>query len=334
MSATSTNNGHKFQSGISMVEILVALVISVFLLGGIVQVYLGNKTTFKFANAISEVQENGRFSLDIISQDIRQLDDWGCIGFDPDRIETHLRALTVAGYDPVLHDFEDNDAIEGTNDTGLNNSDTITIRGSKPGQINVVGPFATAGQNFIETTTTNTITNNDILLIMRCGENNINSDADIIRVTGVGVGTNSPNNRRILHNGNMALMYKNDGSVRELQTVTYSVQNGASGQPALFRAEFGVVQELIEGVEEMQILYGVDTDSDDVPNRYDNSNIVANFDNVVSVRVMLLVRSIDDFVTEAPQVFTFNGDQRVAPDRRLRQVFSTTIALRNRIGEI
>ena len=340
MSTISTINSHKHQSGISLVEILVSLVISLFLLGGIVQVYLGNKTTFKFSNAISEVQENGRFSLDIIGQDIRQLDDWGCIDFDPDRIETHLSALTVAGFKSELHDFESNEAIEGTNDAGLNNSDTITIRGSKPGQVNVVGPFATAGQNFIETTTTTTITNNDILLIMRCGENNISSDADIISVTSVGVGTNSSNNRRILHNGNMALAYRNDASVRELQTVTYSIKNGAgldpqgNAVPALFRSEFGVDQELIAGVQDMQILYGVDTDSDGLANRYDTSNIVANFGNVVSVRVMLLVRSFDNFVTEAPQVYTFNAAQRVAPDRRLYQVFSTTIALRNRIGEI
>ena len=59
------------QKGISLVEILVALVISLFLLGGIVQVYLGNKTTFKFTNALAEIQENGRFALDWMSQDLR-----------------------------------------------------------------------------------------------------------------------------------------------------------------------------------------------------------------------------------------------------------------------
>ncbi len=335
----ATNKICKFQAGISLVEILVALVISLFLLGGIVQVYLGNKTTFKFANAISEVQENGRFSLDIIGQDIRQIDDWGCIDRDPDRIETSLNAATVTGFTNDLHDFEDNDAIRGTDNTGLNNSDTITFHGSRPGQVNVVAPFATAGQNFIETTTTNTITSGDILLIMRCGANNISTDADIIRVTGVGAGTNSAANRRILHNGNMALAYGIDASVRELQTVTYSIQNGTSVDangnpvPALFRADFALDQELVEGVQDMQILYGVDTDSDNVPNRYDTS-VVANFGNVVAIRVMLLVRSTENFVTEAPQVFTYNGAQMVAPDRRLYQVFTTTIALRNRIGDV
>ena len=47
---------------------------------------------------------------------------------------------------------------------------------------------------------------------------------------------------------------------------------------------------------------------------------------------MLLVRSIDDFVAEAPQTYSFNGAQTTPADRRLRQVFTATIALRNRIG--
>ena len=72
------------QIGISLVEILVALVISLFLLGGIVQVYVGNKTTFAFTNALAEVQENGRFALDLMSQDLRLVNQWGCISFDPD----------------------------------------------------------------------------------------------------------------------------------------------------------------------------------------------------------------------------------------------------------
>ncbi len=60
----------KHQLGISMVEILIALVISLFLLGGIIQVYVGNKATYGFTNAISRIQENGRFAMDIMSQDL------------------------------------------------------------------------------------------------------------------------------------------------------------------------------------------------------------------------------------------------------------------------
>ena len=125
------------QMGISLVEILVALVISLFLLGGIVQVYIGNKATFAFTNALAEIQENGRFALDIISQDLRLTAEWGCIEFDPndtDNINNTLAAATVPGYDANFHDFTGEDGISGTNNAGLNGSDALTIRGGKPGQ--------------------------------------------------------------------------------------------------------------------------------------------------------------------------------------------------------
>ncbi len=122
--------------------------------------------------------------------------------------------------------------------------------------------------------------------------------------------------------------------VIELQTVTYSIGNGASGLPALFRQEFnGAAQELVEGVQDMQVLYGIDSDNDQFPNQYVTSNNVGpNFQNVVSIRIMLLLQSIDDFVADDPQTYTFNGATTTPADRRLRQVFTTTIALRNRIG--
>ncbi|MFZ9037307.1 MAG: PilW family protein [Gammaproteobacteria bacterium] len=42
--------------------------------------------------------------------------------------------------------------------------------------------------------------------------------------------------------------------------------------------------------------------------------------------------SEDQFFNEDNQTYTFNGNTVTAGDRRLRQVFTTTIALRNRIG--
>ena len=74
----------KLQNGISMVEILVALVISLFLLGGIVQVFIANKASYSFSNAISRIQENGRYAMDTMTQDLRGAGFNGCAVSDPD----------------------------------------------------------------------------------------------------------------------------------------------------------------------------------------------------------------------------------------------------------
>ncbi|MDJ0827971.1 MAG: PilW family protein [Rhodobacter sp.] len=326
------------QLGISLVEVLVALVISLFLLAGIVQVYTGNKQTFAFTNALAEIQENARFAMEIMSQDLRLAGEWGCIAFnsaDTTNINDTLNAGNVAGYNTDYHDFVGEESIEGENGTGLNGSDTLTIRGGKPSQTNVEGPFTTSTTQNIFTDTTNTITAGDIILVARCGANDllIAAEADILPVTSVVVGTTS-DQRRINLGANKSQQFENDAMVIELQTVDYDIQNGAGGGPALFRSEFGVAQELVEGVQDMQVLYGIDNDSDQFPNQYVTADLVTDWEEVVAVRISLLMQSIEDFVTEDPQTITFNGVTSTPGDRRIRQVFTTTVALRNRIGSM
>ena len=323
------------QSGISLVEILVSLVISLFLLGGIVQVYFGNQTSYTFANALSQVQENGRFALDTVSRDLRVSGSWGCINFDSGNTNNIGDNLPgIPGYDTDLHDFLNNPPIQGTNDTGgLGNSDTITISGSKPGQTNIVSPFSATTTQFLYSNAVGTLTANDIVLITRCGENDllIPQEADIFRVTSVGLGL-VPQHQRINHNSTLSQQYENDATIIELQSVTYSIANNPNGEPALFRSEFGNNQEVIEGILDMQVLYGIDSGNDGYANQYLTADNVIDFEDVVSVRVTLLVQSTANNVNDVQQRYTFNGIATTATDNRLYQVFSTTVALRNRIG--
>lgn len=88
-------------------------------------------------------------------------------------------------------------------------------------------------------------------------------------------------------------------------------------------------QTLIDGVEDMQIIYGVDTNSDFNADFYVSANQVPGGSEVVSVRVSLLLQS-DDLIATQPQSYRFNGATVNDPgDRRLRKVFSSTTAVRN-----
>jgi type IV pilus assembly protein PilW len=107
-------------------------------------------------------------------------------------------------------------------------------------------------------------------------------------------------------------------------------------------------QELFEGVEQMQILYGVDTDGNGSPNSYVragdaplNAANPGNWANVVSVRLSILVRTIDehgraDVANINTNTYTVNDlDGILFPkfdpvdDRRRRRVFTTTVMVRN-----
>ncbi len=343
------------QNGLSLIEILVALVISLFLLGGIIQVYLGNKATYTFSDASSRVQENGRFALDLITTDTRLAGFFGCVNVsrNSELVQNHLNTASP-NFNPNIHRFTTLPPIEVTANGGINNSDDLTIRGSKPGQANISTTLAKPGSASIQVTGRTQFRDNDIILITNCWTSDIFEANSVTTVAGVSTIThtlaapaNTPGNMELndcaaglhcLHDNsidraNLESGYTaNNSSAYSLQNVKYSIQPAASGngEPALWREENGNNQELLEGVERMIILYGVDNDGDGTPNQYLASDAVVDLDEVTSIRVFLVVRSDRDNVMDANQSYILNGVAINTPDRRLRQVFSTTIDLRNR----
>jgi len=111
-----------------------------------------------------------------------------------------------------------------------------------------------------------------------------------------------------------------------------------SGESSLFCDNTGTVGaanadiELVTGVENMQILYGEDTDGDGTANRYLDQGTVASMDNVVSVRLALLLRTRNPVASGVDtRVYNLLGTN-VGPmnDQRTRRLYTATIALRNR----
>ena len=141
-----------------------------------------------------------------------------------------------------------------------------------------------------------------------------------------------------------------NAQVYPINTVSYYVRNNPSGQPALYRKiNLNPAEELIEGIEQMQILYGsadtkgTDDTSDDSffyvtadaipPDPADPVGTPHDWSKVFSVRVSLLVVNTDD-LADKPASYTYNGEIKTPPedDRRLRKVFTSIIALRNRLS--
>jgi type IV pilus assembly protein PilW len=103
-------------------------------------------------------------------------------------------------------------------------------------------------------------------------------------------------------------------------------------------------QELIEHVQDMRILYGVDNDNNGRVDNYVLATDVTNWSRVITVRLNLLLASPPDtrVINEAQTVFfppegfdssgnLVSGIPLTFDDGRLRQVFSTTIGIRNRL---
>ena len=89
---------------------------------------------------------------------------------------------------------------------------------------------------------------------------------------------------------------------------------------------------MVDGIEDLQIKYGVDTDNDKIPNRYVDAGAVINFDDVRSLSVSIVATSIDDVdgtSTPTHGCSTQYCKPGTATDGLLRRTFSQTVALRN-----
>ncbi len=111
--------------------------------------------------------------------------------------------------------------------------------------------------------------------------------------------------------------------------------------PSLYRAIVSpgglteAPQELFEGIESLQLLYGEDTNADGAPDLYANADGIGSWTNVVSVRLSILVRTIDqrgraDVANIDSNTYQVNNDVfDPVDDRRRRRVFTTTVMVRN-----
>ena len=63
--------------GFSLVELMVAMLVTLILLAGIGQIFLSSKKSFNIQDSLSRIQDNGRYAIETLAQDIRRAGYWG-----------------------------------------------------------------------------------------------------------------------------------------------------------------------------------------------------------------------------------------------------------------
>ena len=118
------------------------------------------------------------------------------------------------------------------------------------------------------------------------------------------------------------------------RTHRYYVGLDPNGNTVLYRKAdnaAGPGDIIVDGVENMQVMYGEDTNGDQSPDIYRNAGAVVNWPNVVAVRIALLVRTENEYGPgEDDNTYDLLGTTiNPTDDRRQRQVTTTTVLLRN-----
>lgn len=336
------------QRGVSLIEMMVSITIGLILLAGVLSIFLSSKVTYFANEKLARLQENGRVALNLMSYDVRTSGYPGCARIVQVYSSLNTPTSLLWNYAVPLQGFESDGAGGYAPALGITlvpapvpNSDIIvarTLRRDTPA-MRVATNMASVTGAITVTNVTPAPTAGQHMMVMGC------EYSSVFQMTGWGAG--SPNST-ISHaatgsnpgnaNNNLNYVYRAGARVAPLQTVIYYVGNDASGNPALYRQTGATTpsDQLIEGVEALQISYGFDSNNDQIVDQYVSASGVTNWDRVRSVNYALLVRS-DEAGTEVDNktyvlLDAAVGGRTLGPfaDRRSRLVFTTSIALRNR----
>jgi type IV pilus assembly protein PilW len=337
--------------GLTLIEIMVALVIGSFLMLGAMGLFMSNKRIYTEQDTMGRLQENGRFAINLLMNDLRMTGYIGCS--DDSSLLTNALpgSATATSLSNMTNHIEGSENAGGWLPSGLatpvGTSDGITLRYIKvidPANASLSADMANATANVPLTCAGadcgNFFSVGEAVAISDCG------GTDLFSITTV-------NTNSLAHTG-LSRAYPSSATLMSRYVANrYYIANNASGNPSLFRLTFAQDkddidsdsntteflvqnQEMIEGVENMQILYGVDNNADLIANSYVDATGVAGaggWDNVVSVRVAILVRTIDSDPNNELDTSTYDLLGTVidpVDDNRRRRVYSTTVQIRNR----
>lgn len=287
----------KRHTGVSLVELLVSLVIGLIVVLVVVNIFVMSKTSAALAEGRGRVHENGIIGMDYLQDDLRMIGHFGCVSdqaldtylqttFDTSRSALNFN-ISVQGYEAA--NTAPSNAINvtslSTGGTGfsptlpadlativsdrVNTSDIIAVRYLNPRSVlttttdNATFPtitFPTAQWNAIADfdTTAGLMAISDCSSTTVFQASNANASAGSIKVLSSGLNTRG-----------FTQVYENQKArLYGATSVVYYVGKSANQAfPSLYRVRFvsspgGALQyqkdELIKGVESMQILYGQD----------------------------------------------------------------------------
>ncbi len=320
-------------SGMTLIELMVALAIGMFLMIGAMTVFMQSRTTFRITESVARLQETARFAVDTLEPDIRLASYWGLTS----------RAYLINGRRAPTQPAGIGPATCGNNWTinliqpvqGTNNSYNWACAGTAPVEVNA-----------------------DTLVVRHASDDVVAPAAGQLSIVSTRGGQLGQifNTAAVPAGYNTAAPPVGTAQVHRLVVNGYYVRRaGANTQPELHRKWLqtnGLIADetVVTGVEDMQIQFGVDTDVPGTPtapnpnrgsiDRYLNPDdpmidpTNAAFDpnaEILAVRIWLRVRAEraeNGFTDTTNYVY---ADQNVGPfnDGFRRMIVSKTIYLRN-----
>lgn len=333
--------------GLSLVELMVALTIGLIILAAVSSLFVSSKQTYTTQDHLARLQENARFAMQFLIKDLRLGGYVGCL----DEVDANSLGTTLnGGFTFTTNALVPIEGVENATGTWKPSgtarpatmkagTDAFVVRLADPGVAANVAPGMLNGSANLDVDNATPFKTGDIIVVSDC------AGADITQITDITGNTlQHATSGQIPGNSTLDLgkAYEPPARVFKINSRQYFVQNNPSGIPALYRQDGGTAAvELVEGVEDMQVLYGEYTANPPDPKKskwtpsiYRKASDVVNWSKVLSIRIGILVRTLDNKNQDLDTgTYDVDGDgtaELTNPnDRFRRRVFQAVVQLRN-----
>lgn len=323
--------------GFSLVELMIAMVLGLILIGGVISVMLANKRSYRTNEGLSQIQESARTAYELLARDIRQTGGTGC-----DNAQRMANVLSTSAWWKTWYSVRGYDGGQtdpavttGTSaGTRVDGTDSLQLHSIEGGGFPIDSHNAATGLIVVNNATTTSFVTNDQVVLCDFDHSvmfNAAAYAGATKTitysltsncsTGLGYPTNCD-----AGTGNVYTFPRN-AWIGRLQVVDWFIGNNgraADGGRSLYRRRVTaggaiVAEEVVAGVTDMQIRYGM-TGSDNI---VDATSLTtpANWATVNSVILTLTLNTADTRISSDSAVN--NG--------RIQRTYTYFIALRNRV---
>jgi type IV pilus assembly protein PilW len=351
--------------GFSMVELMVAITLALLLTGAVLAVFIGSRSAYQSTAGVGDLSNGGRFALGLIGESARGAGNLACNSAMSATSETVIPAPTfVNNFGVGVEGFEANGttppvaiaqpaapvvgaannwtpnldpgmtgAIPAGPGQPVKGSDVLVLRSAVPrvAPVYTTVDVAPGAATLTVTPLPVGMFGGGYAAVSDCTKSVIFSLAGVVALGATAVNLNA---------GLPGVGFSAGALLTPLTTTVYYIGTGSDGDSSLWRLEqvtggpgFALPEELVPDVENMQVLYGIDSAGTQTASAYVTADQVGAT-NVVSIQVALLVASPPGAKAQVGvPAFNLLGTQVTAPaDMRMRKVFYATINLRNAVN--
>lgn len=159
----------RLEHGASLVELLIAAVVGLIILGVVVSMYFANRNVYRFQEAYSRIQESGRYAMDVLGQDFRGAAYVDCGKTDLfSNIITNSTAVWWLNTNRMIWGYDQGAALPVELNRSVADSDVLVVMSrSSQGSATISGHDMTTKQ--IVTTANHTFAQGTVLFVSNCG---------------------------------------------------------------------------------------------------------------------------------------------------------------------